>query len=431
MDIDFRNYRKLDVSVEINGRQREVGSIEGDSDYTAEFCYSQDYLEAPSACPISISMPLRPEPYGPAETRNFFEGLLPEGFLRRTVAETNRKDAGDYLSLLEMLGHECLGAIQIKGADYRFIKPLYRRFEPELMFALASEGATKSADLVVESHLSLTGASGKVGAYQDADGSWYLPVGSAPSTHILKQSHIRYDRIVLNEQLALLTASHLGIEIPESRILVTGKGPAGEEVLFATERYDRTMEGSVGTISGLPCPLRLHQEDFGQALGIPAAAKYEKPGDCHMKRMFDLLRRYSAAPIEDQMKLWDIIVFHYLIGNTDGHIKNFSLLYDRNLRSVRLAPAYDIVSTIIYDTHSHDMAFSIGGESDWYKISRASFEAAADEIGLSRKLVMKRYDALQAGLEPALRQAAEELEAAGFRDTGVLAGSILAKRTGR
>ena len=64
-----------------------------------------------------------------------------------------------------------------------------------------------------------------------------------------------------------------------------------------------------------------------------------------MKKMFDLLRRYSASPIEDQIKLWEIIVFHWLIGNTDGHIKNFSLVYDANLKAVRLAPAYDIVST--------------------------------------------------------------------------------------
>ena len=109
--------RQLYVSVEINGRQREVGSIIGDSSFNAEFRYSEDYLSAPDAMPISLSMPLKAEAYDPAQTRNFFEGLLPEGFLRRAVAENNRTDAGDYLSLLEMLGSECLGAVQIKGPD--------------------------------------------------------------------------------------------------------------------------------------------------------------------------------------------------------------------------------------------------------------------------------------------------------------------------
>ena len=70
------------------------------------------------------------------------------------------------------------------------------------------------------SHLSLTGASGKVGLYYDAAGKqWYLPKGTAPSTHIVKQSHIRLSGIVANEQLSLRTAYYCGIEIPDSFII--------------------------------------------------------------------------------------------------------------------------------------------------------------------------------------------------------------------
>lgn len=422
--------RKLDVSIEIEGRMLEVGVITGESDYSAQFAYTEDYLAQETARPISLSLPLTDRKYGPEETRRFFEGLLPEGFLRRTVAENNRADASDYLSILEMLGSECLGAIQIKGENYERTVPEYRPLDPEMMFRLASEGATTSADLVVEAHLSLTGASGKIGAYRSEDGTWYLPVGSAPSTHILKQSHIRYDHIVQNEQLAMQTADLMGISIPASDIVETSGSP-DECVLFATERYDRTMEDSVRSISGLPCPLRLHQEDFGQALGIASADKYERPGDMHMRRMFELLRKYSASPIEDQMRLWDIIVFHWLIGNTDGHIKNFALVYDRQLRSVRLAPAYDIVSTVVYGTHSSKMAFSIGGEIEWSSVDRRCFEQACDEIGVSRNIFMKRYDRLADAFRPALQQAAERLENAGYEESGELAGRLLAMKEGR
>ncbi len=426
--------KQLDVSIEINGRQREVGVISGNSDYDASFCYSEHYLESGTARPISISLPLADKPYGPEPTRRFFEGLLPEGFMRRTVAEQNRTDDGDYLSILEMLGAECLGAVQIKGENYKSIEPSYREFDPETMYKLAAEGATRSADLVVEAHLSLTGASGKVGAYRNTDGRWFLPVGSAPSTHILKQSHIRYDRIVQNEQLALRTAEILGIEVPYSEIVEAHPVPdhdymAGaavtENVLFATERYDRTFDGAEDMIDGMLCPLRLHQEDFGQALGIPASGKYERPGEQHMKKMFDLLRRYSASPIEDQIKLWDIIVFHWLIGNTDGHIKNFSLVYDANLKAVRLAPAYDIVSTVLYDTHSSEMAFSVGGEIEWGKIDRGCFEDACGECGLNKKLFMARLDRMRADFRAALTQAAEEVQDEGFADAGRMAERIL------
>ncbi len=409
---------------------REVGIIEGDSEYSASFRYSDDYLAQDTARAISISLPLTDEPYGPEKTRSFFEGLLPEGFLRRTVAENNRTDANDYLSILEMLGAECLGAIQLRGEHYVADEPQYRELDPDMMFRLASEGAMTSADLVVEAHLSLTGASGKIGAYLADDGKWYLPVGSAPSTHILKQSHIRYDHVVENEQLALQTASLMGISIAESRIIMTGGSGEGN-VLFATERYDRTMEGSEREISGLPCPLRLHQEDFGQAMGIAAADKYEKAGGGYMKMMFDLLKRRSAFPIEDQLKLWDIIVFHWLSGNTDGHIKNFALVYDRHLNAVRLAPAYDILSTVVYDSHSREMAFSIGGELEWSRIDRACFERACDEIGLNRKIFMKRFDDLSERFEPALEAAVEKLTADGFTGAAELARRLTEQRQNR
>ena len=49
--------RELYVSIELNGRQREVGTITGDSEFSARFCYSEDYLNAHDAMPISLSMP--------------------------------------------------------------------------------------------------------------------------------------------------------------------------------------------------------------------------------------------------------------------------------------------------------------------------------------------------------------------------------------
>ena len=54
--------------------------------------------------------------------------------------------------------------------------------------------------------------------------------------------------------------------------------------------------------------------------------------------MFEILRKYSAEPVTDQLRLWDIIVFNYLIGNIDAHIKNFSLLYGKDFRQIRLVP---------------------------------------------------------------------------------------------
>ena len=415
--------KELLVSVEQNGSLVPVGKIIGESPSDACFRYSDEYRLG-GGTPISISLPLQ-EDASPAErTASFFEGLLPEGFTRRTVAQWMHVDEGDYLSILHGLGRECLGALCITE-DGETVDASYERITDSQVQDLAAEGVTKSAELVTKSHLSLTGASGKVGLYFDESGNaWYLPHGTAPSTHIVKQSHVRLEAIVTNERLSLMTAARCGLDTPKSFIMNTGKGEE-HEVLFATQRYDRRLEPASATVSGLPRPYRLHQEDFAQAMGIPAAAKYEQTSDEYMRGMFEILRKYSADPVADQLRLWDIIVFNYLIGNTDAHIKNFSLLYGKDLRQIRLAPAYDIVSTVIYEQSTRDMSFGIGGTTALDDISRDSFRAAAREVGLGERMALRRFDAMAERFRTVLHESAADLARDGYNKATELENRIL------
>lgn len=416
--------KDLIVSIERNGKMVPAGTISGSDVSNARFQYSEEYLQSPDACSLSISLPLQEQPFSPIQTANYFEGLLPEGFTRRSVAQWMRVDEGDYLSILHGLGRECLGAVSITEPGEE-IQASYERVTEEQVRQLASEGALKSAELVTKSHLSLTGASGKVGLYYDEPkNAWYLPRGTAPSTLIVKQSHVRLDAIVTNEQLCLLTAKRCGMSVPDSFIINTGDGGDGE-VLFATERYDRVFPAVPKMIGDIPCPRRLHQEDFAQAMGVPSAVKYERESGHYMQDMFDILRRYSSDPIADQLKLWDMIVFDYLIGNTDAHIKNFSLLHSPDMKQVRLAPAYDIISTTIYEQSTRDMAFRIGGEINIDDITTDSFRMAAEQVGLGRRMAMKRFEEMRERFKPALQQSAEELVAVGYSKASEIAEQIL------
>ena len=417
--------RTLKVYIEIRGEQHPVGRISDDGTGNTIFTYSDEYLADPEGAAISVSLPLQREAFASSRTKCFFEGLLPEGFTRRSVAQWMHVDAEDYLSILAGLGSECLGAVRIADEDEADAGPGYAKLSDEEVLALAREGATTSAQIVTKSHLSLTGASGKVGLYYDeSGGSWYMPRGMAASTHIVKQSHIRLDSIVVNEQLALMTAARLGLDVPRSFILNMGNG-ADEDVLFATRRYDRQITETSRLVDGLPCPSRLHQEDFAQALGIPAANKYEQRPRGYMRAMFDLLRRRSADPIHDQLKLWDTIVFDFLVGNTDSHLKNVSLLYSADLLSVRLAPVYDIVSTAVYESSTRDMAFFIGGTCSLDELGRKSFGDAAREVGLGRRMALGRFDDLCGRFEKALEESSKELSALGFVQSEKLRKRIL------
>ncbi len=414
--------KTLYISIEKNGKQIPVGQITGTGPEDAVFAYDLEYMETGNR-PISISLPFQKGSFTVRETKNFFEGLLPEGFARKSVAAWIHASEDDYLTILQTLGEECLGAICVSAKQDE--SGGYEALSVEDVKALAREGISRSTDMIVQAHLSLTGASGKVGLYYDeGHDAWFLPKGIAPSTHIVKQSHVRLGGIVTNEQLSLATARALGLDVPESFIVNAGTG-RDEDVLFATKRYDRVFPEHPEMTDGLPRPLRLHQEDLAQALGIEAGQKYEQHGKGYLQRIFELMRSYSADPILDQLKLWDLLAFDFLIGNTDNHIKNLSLLYSPDMRSIRLAPAYDIISTCVYRESSRQMAIGIGGVFDIDQIGREQFAAAADDAGLGRRMVMDRFDRMTNRFEGALKESARTLSELGFAESGSLCERIL------
>ncbi|MBQ3662682.1 MAG: type II toxin-antitoxin system HipA family toxin [Clostridia bacterium] len=411
------------VSIERNGVFVPVGTISGESSDSAQFWYADSFLEDTEAAPVSVSLPLQPEAFPAGRTKAFFDGLLPEGFTRRAVAEQLRLDERDYVRILHRLGRECIGALRIHE---RGEEPAarYEKLSSEQVRQLASEGAEECAAFMIESRLCLAGATGKAGLYLDPEaGGWHLPQGTAPSTHIVKQSHVRLKQIVPNELLCLLTAKNCGIDVPDSFIIDLGAGDDAD-ILLASGRYDRFFPQQPRNISGLQVPLRLHQEDFAQALGIPASDKYES-GEPYLGKMFALLRTHSAHPVEDQLKLWDRIIFNYLIGNTDGHLKNYSLLYSPDLKALRLAPAYDVVNTTGYPRMTHSMAFAIGKARQIEEVTRDAFRMAAKEAGLGPRMALDRLDDLSERFCPALDQAAVSLESRGVKGIEQIRESIL------
>ena len=407
--------RELAVFLEIQGSLCHIGDITGEDYRVAEFKYSDDYLRLNERKALSISMPLSETPFSSERTRNFFEGLLPEGFSRTAVANWIKVDDNDYLTILSSLGRECLGAVKIveKDTDNNISPRMgYKILSIPQVKKLAAEGATKSTEILVKTHLSLTGASGKVGLYyDDKKRKWYLPEGDAPSTHIVKQSHVRLSQIVFNEQLSQLTAKNLGIDVPESFIVNTGEGSDGE-ILFATKRYDRVLNTGK-FIDKFQIPERLHQEDFAQAMGIPSSEKYEKENSGYMGRMFDLVRENVSDPIAEELKLWKLICFNFLIGNTDAHIKNYSLLYSDDMKRITLAPAYDIVCTRAYNL-TNEMSLYIGNEIDIDRINRSTFVTASKEVGISERIALKIFDEVADGFEKAINDAAETIAESGF-----------------
>ena len=89
--------RKYDVILEIQGKQVAVGYIEGESWEDARFSYNEEYLSLNDPKAISVSLPVQKEAFSAEQTKVFFDGLLPEGFMRKTIAGNMHFDERDYL----------------------------------------------------------------------------------------------------------------------------------------------------------------------------------------------------------------------------------------------------------------------------------------------------------------------------------------------
>jgi serine/threonine-protein kinase HipA len=324
-----------ELEVELFGRR--AGILRRNRDGDLSFGYDAAWVGA-GLPPISRSLPVRAEPHGERLTRAFFGNLLPEGGVRDILADRLQVSPEDEFGLLAKIGRDCAGAITIADPlsdDAERAPRVEWLDEDELEQAIADlprDPLRVAPDEDIR--ISLAGAQDKLAVVVDGE-RFGLPVGGRPSTHILKAALKQFEATPSNEAFCLALAGELGLEAPAAAVRVFGP----HEVLLI-ERYDRSRHD--GRVE------REHQEDFCQALGLPARAKYEDQGGPGIVDSIELLRDAADDPAREILRFLDAIFFNLLIANHDAHGKNFSLLYSRSEPHTRLAPLYDLLSTGIY-----------------------------------------------------------------------------------
>jgi serine/threonine-protein kinase HipA len=288
---------------------------------------------------LSVGLPIG-SPTGPRDTRglDFFENMLPEGpILARMAALAGTRQA-DTNGILQAFGRDCAGAVVLlpdgeqPGADGGGYTPMTSGDLRRVIGALdvAPLGAAPERGF----RPSLAGFQRKALLGRAADGTWQLPYGNAPSTWILKPDGPH--PMAANEATCLRLAAACGLAVPKAELLDV----AGLPVL-AVRRYDRHDS------DGGDLPVRVHQEDGCQATGTPPGLKYEEQGGPALRDLASLLRNFGEP--SDVSSLLRRTTFNMAVGNADAHAKNFSILHDRDSPAIRLAPLYDVLSTIALD----------------------------------------------------------------------------------
>ena len=188
--------------------------------------------------------------------------------------------------------------------------------------------------------------------------------------YILKPQTDRYANLPENEDLTMHLAEAAGIKtVPHSLIRF-----ADGELCYITRRIDRTNKGG-----------KIAMEDMCQLSERLTEDKYKGS----YERIAKLIRQYSAAPLLDIVNFWEVVLFSWLTGNADMHLKNFSLY--RPADSYVLTPAYDLFSTVLaLPEDDEELALTLNGKRK--RINRADFENAMRDSGVDEKAIANIFN---------------------------------------
>lgn len=334
-----------------------------------QFQYGALWLGQAQAIALSRSLPLQKKPFGDQACRPFFAGLLPEGQLRQIIPQQCQISRSNDFGLLKAIGGDCAGAVSLVVGDQVAEPDAVEWLEQDQLIALLDDLPTRP--MLAQRNglrLSLAGAQDKLPVVFDG-GRIGLPHGSTASTHILKPAIAAVEGSVINEAFCMALGQAMGLQVADTEILA-----AGDRQVLLVGRYDRRRgEGDRW--------LRLHQEDFCQALGIQPELKYQNEGGPDLNACFGLLRRATRPSAPQVIRLLDVVAFNALICNNDAHAKNFSLLYIE--KTPTLAPLYDLLCTAVYPTLTTKMAMKLGRKYRFSEVQECHWEGFTEAAGLS------------------------------------------------
>ncbi len=386
---------------------REIGRVLRDNRGRLTFVYAEDWRQTRGAYPLSLSMPLAAAEHGHKPVEAFLWNLLPdnEAVLARWGQRFQVSPRNPF-ALLSHVGEDCAGAVQfvrpdrldaVIGGGPATVEWLEDKDIAQRLRALREDRTSWRSQGDI-GQFSLAGAQPKTALLYE-NGRWGVPSGRTPTTHILKPPTGAFDGHAENEHLCMRLASALGLIVARSQVQWFE-----DQVAIVIERYDRDR-----TPSGI---IRVHQEDFCQALAILPTRKYENEGGPGARAAVELLRTFSGRAQEDVQRFVDALAFNWLIGGTDAHAKNYALLIGAEGRA-RLAPLYDIASILPYDFDIRQvrLAMKVGGNYRLRDVGPRQWRKLATDLRLDADALVQRVRDMAAMLPDhlaAIRQTAEK-----------------------
>jgi serine/threonine-protein kinase HipA len=332
--------------------------------------------DSTGVAPLSVNLPVRLESYPNSIAYPFFENLTPEGDAFEILTKDHVSGSKTF-SILDRFGGDCAGAVAFyESTPNSNHKKLYEISSSKIIQIIDNQPIDPLlTGMDNPPRLSLAGAQSKFAVYK-YDRKYYRSNDKNPTTHIIKINNKRFPNLLTNELFCMRLAKIMQLSVPEVELKETDN-----RQYIEITRYDRAIID--GVVS------RIHQEDFCQALGMVSSRKYQAGGGVNLRDCYRIIDEFSENRLEDTMRFIQWIIFNYLIGNTDAHAKNLSLLHADS--GIKLAPFYDMLSTEVYPEKiiDHGMAMLINGKGKYSSLKHADFMSLFETLGLNAVNMMK------------------------------------------
>jgi len=302
----------------------------------------------------------------PTQTRlhPFFSNLLPEGKLRRYVAEEARVHPDREFFLLGLAGDDLPGAVIIR-----------RQGEPPQPEDMTPDPEDAEATSDAPIKFSLAGVQMKFSAIKEATGGLTIPATGRGGSWIVKLASETFEAVPENEAAMMTVAREAGLDVPEFDLVpiasVSGL-PAGmrkDKRAYIVKRFDRMGRG------------RIHIEDMAQVFRQYPSEKY---GKVSYRNIAEVVWRETGET--GLREFIGRLVFNAAIGNGDMHAKNWSLIY-RDGRNAELSPAYDLLTTLPYVSATETLALGLVGTKNFAEVDEARLIRLAEKANLPPEIV--------------------------------------------
>jgi serine/threonine-protein kinase HipA len=236
---------------------------------------------------------------------------------------------------------------------------------PEMPFS--EDNMEEMARQVIQSQTTLTGVQPKLSLHlspvNQANNTQRFTIVGMWGGYILKPPSIHYPQLPEVEDLTMHLAALAKIQVVPHSLIRLESG----NLAYITKRIDRNKRG------------KLHMEDMCQLTERLSGDKYQGS----YEQIAKAIQRYSVNPGLDVVNFFEIVLFSFLTGNADMHLKNFSLIHQPDIGPV-LSPAYDLVATVLVNpADDEDLALTLNGKKR--KIKRSDFISAFNSLKLEGK----------------------------------------------